>query len=112
MLSAEHCLRRAERLRTVLLCTADPVRCARLRDIVAKYRALAQTAPIGGLAQFEDDLDGIINKARHGNVAARALAESLERHADALRRHDAEALHGFSNDTIPIASNVELLRRK
>lgn len=41
MLTSEHCLRRAERLRTLLLCTGNPETGMRVRRAIAKYRALA-----------------------------------------------------------------------
>jgi hypothetical protein len=42
ILSSEHCWRRAESLRMVLLATTDPAKAVRLRSIIAKYRALAE----------------------------------------------------------------------
>jgi len=39
-----HCLRRAERLRIVMLTAADPVAQSRLRKLVHKYRELALRA--------------------------------------------------------------------
>ena len=37
MLRAEHCRRRAERRRNILLCTKDAAASARLREIIEKY---------------------------------------------------------------------------
>jgi hypothetical protein len=44
MLSSAHCRYRVERLRLVLLVTTDPTAALRLRDIIARYRALADRA--------------------------------------------------------------------
>jgi hypothetical protein len=41
---AIHCLRRAERLRIVMLTTGDPVAQSRLRKLIHKYRELALRA--------------------------------------------------------------------
>jgi hypothetical protein len=44
MLSPDHCLSRAERLRISLLVTADRIAARRLRTFVDKYRTLADLA--------------------------------------------------------------------
>ena len=45
MLTAEHCLRRAERFRLKMLTTNEPLSRARLRDIADNYRRLAEQIP-------------------------------------------------------------------
>ena len=42
MLSSEHCLARAERLRMLMLTAPDPASAVRLRGLVQKYRILAE----------------------------------------------------------------------
>ena len=88
MLSPEHCQRRAERLRMVLICTAEPSAGARLRNIIGRYRALAKSAyqPTSGpVAQFKSDLDRMVEKAHHHAVDPSVLADLLEGSARALR---------------------------
>jgi hypothetical protein len=54
MLTSEHCLRRAERLRTLLLCTGNPETGMRVRQAIAKYRALAdRSKAAGSLTELE-----------------------------------------------------------
>ena len=44
MLSSEHCLARAERLRILMLIASDPAAAIRLRGFVQKYKILAEHA--------------------------------------------------------------------
>src|SRR5271169_3473580 len=44
MLSIEHCLRRAEQLRLIMLTTPDAAKADRIRDFVIKYKALSARA--------------------------------------------------------------------
>jgi hypothetical protein len=44
MLGSEYCLARAERMRMLMLTSADPATVARLRGFVHKYRILAERA--------------------------------------------------------------------
>jgi hypothetical protein len=44
MLGSEYCLARAERLRMLMLTAYDPAVEVRLRDLVIRYRALAEQA--------------------------------------------------------------------
>ena len=88
MLSPEHCERRAERLRMLLICTAEPSAGARLRNIICRYRALAKSAyqPTSGpVAQFKSDLDRMVEKAHQHAVDPRVLADLLEGSARVLR---------------------------
>ena len=45
MLTAKHCLHRAERFRLKMLTTDEPVSRGRLHDIADNYRRLADDAP-------------------------------------------------------------------
>ena len=68
MLSPEHCRRRAERLRVVLLCTTDAAASARLRENIARDKSLEANVPLDAVARFKSDLDRIIDKAHHSNI--------------------------------------------
>jgi hypothetical protein len=88
MLSREHCRRRVERLRTRLICTADPLAGDRLRNAIERYRILEQRAPQPlpeALAQFKSDLDRMIEKACDGKLDPRNIADLLCRSAEDLR---------------------------
>jgi hypothetical protein len=56
MLTVEHCIGRAERLRLVLLTTNDPSGVARLRRCIEKYRALGTEKQQAALSPAVDAL--------------------------------------------------------
>jgi hypothetical protein len=77
MLSREHCRRRVERLRTLLICTPNPAAGERLTRAPRRFPE--------ALAQFDSDLDRMIERACDSKVDLWAVAEWLYRKAEDLR---------------------------
>jgi hypothetical protein len=108
-LSREHYRRRLERLRTLLICTADPAEAERLRAAIERYRVLELHAPqlAEAFDQFNSDLDRMIEKARDSKVDLMAVADLLYRRAEDLRLSARRLFGGGAVD--PGAGGVERL---